>query len=192
MDEREEILRKLEKTEGKKKLSPYLSAIQYTGEELINRFIENLDRSGGTGKSVEKEGLFSSIRSLYQESDHVLNLSTDSGIESQHIDIKDLSLLDHIDLLIIDAKIGVSENGAVWITGEQIIERRFPFITKSLVILLPKNKIVTDLSQAYLQIDLSLSGFGLWIAGPSKTADIEQSLVIGAQGATRHHVFIIN
>jgi L-lactate dehydrogenase complex protein LldG len=34
-------------------------------------------------------------------------------------------------------------------------------------------------------------GFGVFLAGPSKTADIEQSLVLGAHGARGLVVFLV-
>jgi L-lactate dehydrogenase complex protein LldG len=40
--------------------------------------------------------------------------------------------------------------------------------------------IVPTMHEAYRQINIAEEGWGAFIAGPSKTADIEQSLVIGA------------
>ena len=45
--------------------------------------------------------------------------------------------------------------------------------------------------QAYDSIDVAKEGFGAFIAGPSKTADIEQSLVIGAHGARSATIYVI-
>jgi L-lactate dehydrogenase complex protein LldG len=45
-------------------------------------------------------------------------------------------------------------------------------------------------ARAYTRIDLNTTGFGVFIAGPSKTADIEQSLVIGAHGPVKSTVII--
>ena len=48
--------------------------------------------------------------------------------------------------------------------------------------------LVANMHEVYLRIGKIGTGFGLFLAGPSKTADIEQCLVIGARGAT---VFIV-
>ena len=64
----------------------------------------------------------------------------------------------------------------------QLPHRVIPFITEHLVIVLSKENLVDTLHQAYKRIGEEHSGFGLFVAGPSKTADIEQSLVIGAHG----------
>lgn len=44
--------------------------------------------------------------------------------------------------------------------------------------------------QAYKKLSSNAIDFGVFISGPSKTADIEQSLVIGAHGALSLSVFL--
>jgi L-lactate dehydrogenase complex protein LldG len=92
-------------------------------------------------------------------------------------------LLADLDVAIINGHFGVAENAAIWIEERDMGLRALPFITEHLVIVLEKDKLVGNMHEAYKKIGLAHSGFGLFIAGPSKTADIEQSLVIGAHGA---------
>ena len=94
------------------------------------------------------------------------------------------------DMAIIKAQLGVAENGAVWIDDGDMRVRTLPFVVGHLVIVLEKKAILADMQEAYARIDLSNIGFGVFIAGPSKTADIEQSLVIGAHGPLRNTVLI--
>ncbi|MCH7409366.1 LUD domain-containing protein [Belliella sp. DSM 111904] len=99
--------------------------------------------------------------------------------------------LDNLQLAIIQGQLGVAENGAIWLTDENMGLRALPFITEHLVIVLPKNSLVPFMHEAYEIIGDQQSGFGLFVAGPSKTADIEQSLVIGAHGAKSLQVILI-
>ena len=97
--------------------------------------------------------------------------------------VKDPVELKTVELAILQGQLGVAENGAVWLEETEMVHRVLPFITQHLILVLRKENIVEDMHQAYHQINLDRIGFGVFIAGPSKTADIEQSLVIGAHGA---------
>ncbi|MBR9999962.1 MAG: LUD domain-containing protein [Cyclobacteriaceae bacterium] len=189
MDERDKILNKLPRPTGDKKPSAYISMDKNAGIDLVTEFIGNLSACGGRGIQVKKENVEVTINEIYGNPDRVMNLSGFSSFPSRNTEISVQVKIDQIDLLIVDGLIGVAGNGAVWLTEDKIGERKFPFIATDILILLQQDLLVPDLFQAYPRIDLS-TGFGLWIAGPSKTADIEQSLVIGAQGALRHTVFI--
>ena len=87
-----------------------------------------------------------------------------------------------VDLAVLPAEFSVAENGAVWVRGETVKHRALYFLTQHLVLVVPRREIVDNLQQAYERLQFPGSGYGLWISGPSKTADIEQSLVIGAHG----------
>jgi len=89
--------------------------------------------------------------------------------------------LSEVEVLEIDGAFGVAENGAIWLTEEALPHRVAPFICQHLVIHV--QKIVPNMHTAYEELTHQTTGFGLFLAGPSKTADIEQSLVIGAHGA---------
>ena len=98
------------------------------------------------------------------------------------------SELEDLDLFVVRASFGVAENGSVWIPEKDLPIRVLPFICKHLVILLDPGQIVSTMHKAYHNLESRDDGFGVFISGPSKTADIEQSLVIGAQGALSVHL----
>lgn len=102
------------------------------------------------------------------------------------------SNLEALHKAYLKASIGVAENGAVWISESQMGNRLLPFICQHLVIALKKENIVSTMHHAYQQTNVFEEGFGVFIAGPSKTADIEQSLVIGAHGARSLAVYLLN
>ncbi len=99
--------------------------------------------------------------------------------------------LQSVDLVVINGGTAVAENGAIWVTDEEIKYRAAWFITQHLAIIVKKQNIVSNMLEAYQNIKIKRPGFGCFISGPSKTADIEQSLVIGAHGARSLTVFLI-
>ena len=99
--------------------------------------------------------------------------------------------LENVDLAIVNAYLGVAENSAVWLTEENLCVRVVPFICQHLAVILPKKQIVPLMHDAYSCIGPAEYGYGVFIAGPSKTADIEQSLVLGAHGPRTMTVFLM-
>jgi hypothetical protein len=83
---------------------------------------------------------------------------------------------------VCEAVLGVAENGAVWLPGSRVSDRAALFLATHVVVVLDRSAIVDDLHSAYARINVASDAFGVFMAGPSKTADIEQSLVIGAHG----------
>ena len=116
------------------------------------------------------------------------------GIGSGNIEldaVDDPHRLETIDFAIVPGHFAVAENGAIWVTDEQIKHRAILFICQHLVLVVPKLEILNNMHEAYARMAFSGAGFGVFISGPSKTADIEQSLVIGAHGARSLTVFFV-
>ena len=96
-----------------------------------------------------------------------------------------------IEVAIIKAHFSVAENGAVWLTEEIMGQRIIPYICQHLAVIIDAGTIVPTLHEAYEKIGTGDYGFGGFIGGPSKTADIEQALVLGAHGPLTMTVFIL-
>lgn len=91
--------------------------------------------------------------------------------------------LNGTDVGIVAGTVGVAENGCIWIP-QTMKEKAMLFISEYLVILLDKANVVNNMHEAYARIEMDERyNFGTFISGPSKTADIEQALVMGAQAA---------
>lgn len=100
--------------------------------------------------------------------------------------------LQNVEVAILNAHFGVAENGAVWLAEFDMYYRALPFITQHLAVTINADDIVPTMHQAYELISKTNYDFGTFISGPSKTADIEQSLVIGAHGPRTMTVFVLN
>lgn len=100
--------------------------------------------------------------------------------------------LENVELTLVKAHFSVAENAALWVTDAVLGQRVATFIPQYLAIIVNKKDIVATMHQAYERIGNQEYGFGTFIAGPSKTADIEQSLVLGAHGARGLMVYIMD
>jgi len=96
-----------------------------------------------------------------------------------------------VDLTIIRGELGVAENGAVWVNADPLRHRALLFLSGHLILVIKGRDIVPDMESAYARIDFTRLRSGYFISGPSKTADIEQCLVIGVHGAKSLLVLIV-
>ena len=183
---RESILKSIKKNKPALLPLPNLN-IDFFSEEIdiLKMFKENVQLVGGTLVELDKiESLDAEIKKRYPKAQNIIAYLPESNLGS--ILIKEETnphALEAIDLAIIKGEFGVAENGSVWITDDQFLIRVLPFITNDLVIVLSKKDLCDNMHDAYKKIAARKRTFGLFISGPSKTADIEQCLVIGAQGA---------
>ena len=105
--------------------------------------------------------------------------------------IEDPHQMQSLDFAVLPGEFAVAENGAVWVANQRIKHRVTSFVTQHLALVVPGDQIVHNMHQAYDRVNFNEAGFGVFISGPSKTADIEQSLVIGAHGARSLTVFLL-
>jgi L-lactate dehydrogenase complex protein LldG len=132
------------------------------------------------------------IKEHYQGEQRIISTLPElSSITEPGWENEDPHNLENVDLAIIRAHFGVAENAALWITEDIMQQRVVPFICQQLAVVVSKNEILATMHNAYARIGEAEYGFGVFIAGPSKTADIEQSLVLGAHGPKGMTVFLI-
>jgi L-lactate dehydrogenase complex protein LldG len=161
-------------------------------DDLVEQFKTVLEAIGGNCIEVKDEKeLELAIQGLTKNKQTIINGYRANINLIRDLKTSSLHSLARIDLTILDGTLAVAESGAVWISEEQMLLRILPFITGQLVLVVDRNQIVSNMGQAYQQLDFSEIGFGAFIAGPSKTADIEQSLVIGAHGPKKSVVILL-
>ncbi len=121
-------------------------------------------------------------------------VSTIPGVGRSTVDlnaIDDPHALEDIDFAILPGQFGVAENAAVWISDEAVKHRVIYFLCQHLSLVIQAENVIHNMHQAYERLAFTGPRFGAFIAGPSKTADIEQALVIGAHGPRSMTVFVV-
>ena len=162
--------------------------IQYP--DLLDQFIKMVHAAGGQAfyKNGNQE-LQNDLALVKAEGKFIINLLEENP--AQDWAALNALELETLDTCYLRADLAVAENGAMWISETRMANRLIPFICQHLVIVLNPAVIVNNMHEAYQQLNVSAEGFGVFIAGPSKTADIEQNLVIGAHGARSLRVYLI-
>ncbi|MFT3827227.1 MAG: LUD domain-containing protein [Chitinophagaceae bacterium] len=141
-------------------------------------------------KSIEEVGAV--LQNLFPQAKRIVSAVPGvASLSAQDWQQQDPHALENVEVGVISSSLAVAENGAIWVTEKDVQQVRvLPFIVEHLVAIISAKDIVSNMQQAYQKID-SAPGFNVFIAGPSKTADIEQSLVLGAHGPKSMTVVVI-
>ncbi len=191
---REDILNRIKKSKPAIVDLPEidLNDFKVDSDKIID-FISNVESTGGKAIQVkDRIEIISNIKKVFTDAKEII--SAVEGIDLSNINVSNIlsaKELDKLDVAILQGQFGIAENGAVWLSDKNFPLRSIPFICANLIIVLDKNNIFENMHEAMLEIENFNEGYGVFISGPSKTADIEQSLVIGAQGPLSHTVFLI-
>jgi len=192
MNSREKILAAVKTNQPALQQLPQLEgldAIQYA--DKLEQFSMVLKTIGGTVVAIkDTDAIIEYVNNNFgNHKNYVTTLADLDPIKKldEHLSPH---FLENIEVAIIKALFAVAENGAVWLTNDEMRIRALPFICEHLMVALNKKDIVNNMKEAYGLIGDSAYDFGVFIAGPSKTADIEQSLVLGAHGPKTMTVFI--
>lgn len=187
MSNKEDILKRYRANVRDKFDMPDLSDIKaITYPEPLVQFVKMSEMVGGQVIEVDPgRDVNVLIRELFPDAKEIASNLQEITIATRNPDdVGRARDLNGTDVGIIRGEFGVAENACIWIP-QTMKEKAVMFISENLVILLPKSQIVNNMHEAYkrIQFDKTYDGYGTFISGPSKTADIAQVLVMGAQAA---------
>ena len=206
MSSKEDILKKYRANVRERFDMPDLSdiaAVKYPDPLL--QFMNMTKSVGGNAIEVEKgRDVNAMMRELYPDAKEIASNLPEITIATRNPDdVGRARDLNGTDVGVVRGMFGVAENACVWIP-QQMKEKAVMFISENLVILLDKKQIVNNMHEAYKRLsessgktagnsdDFENYGYGTFISGPSKTADIAQVLVMGAQAARSATVLLLD
>lgn len=190
---REAILQAIKQNQPETVALPQVPQFVPFFDDKLLKFIAVLTAIGGQVYQVNN---YSEIaQQIQKDFAGVKRIVSFDTVVSEIAEIQDgtqtMHQFEDVDVCIVHSTLAVAENGSIWINETNMPERVLPFIAQSLVMIINASSIVPTMHDAYKVIGNKDYGFAAFIAGPSKTADIEQSLVLGAHGPKSMAAFII-
>lgn len=178
--------------------APALTGGWTTYADRRQQFVDVLTAVGGQAINVrnlaELNGHLHQLPA-YTSAKKIASLVPGAGVPNIDPDVlKSPHDLADLDIAILPGQFAVAENAAVWVDDRDLPFRVIYFLCQHLVLVVPAAEIVDHLHAAYERLAGAFAEpiFGAFISGPSKTADIEQSLVIGAHGPRSLTVFLLD
>ena len=204
MSNKENILKRYRANVQEKYDMPDLSDIKaITYPEPLVQFVKMTEMVGGHVIEVDAgRDVNVLIRELFPDAKEIASNLPEITIATRNPDeVGRARDLNGTDVGIVRGMFGVAENACVWIP-QQMKEKAVMFISENLVILLDRHQIVNNMHEAYARLSSASPvgstgsfqdyGYGTFISGPSKTADIAQVLVMGAQAARTATVLLLD
>ena len=183
MSSKNDILTSIRKNTGTRYEMPEISLNAITYSDPLKSFAEVLSQTGGKAILLnEGEDVNDVVRREFPDAQRIASNLEGISCATFNPDVLDNPKeLNGTDVAVVKGEFGVVENGAVWLP-KKVRHKGLYFISNALVILLDKTQLVNNMHEAYHRNLKGGYDYGVFMSGPSKTADIEQALVFGAHG----------
>jgi L-lactate dehydrogenase complex protein LldG len=191
---REAMLKRIQQSQPPFVQAPMVPLFAPYFDDVLQKYMNVLKGIGGRVYLVDSyHEIITQIEQDFRDAKRIASFeNTFESIAEMLDENTDPHRFEDVDVCIMTSPLSVAENGAVWMSDKEMPIRVLPFIAQSVVAIIHKNNIVATMHDAYNSIGDRAYDFATFIAGPSKTADIEQSLVLGAHGPKTMTVIIIN
>jgi L-lactate dehydrogenase complex protein LldG len=171
---------------------PGVPAFQRRGGPIKPVFEQRLQEAGGTVYDVATPAQAEAkLKALHPSAKVICSAVPEIAGTRRIENVNDPHELADVDVGVVRAQFGVAESGAVWLTQENLGIDAIGMLSQHLIVLLDPGQIVTDMHEAYRRVRLDQTSYGCFMMGPSATADVEATLVHGAQGARSLSVFFL-
>lgn len=196
MSAREQILSALRRQPSASEPRPALNEAWIRYEDPLQQFAVTLQSVGGQAYHVDAPAAIQRILAdlpAYQQAHRRCSLV--AGVGERDVDpraVDDPHQLEAVEFAILPGQFAVAENAAVWVTSRAVRHQAIYYLTQHLALVVARDQLLHNMHEAYARLSFDQAEFGCFISGPSKTADIEQSLVIGAHGPRSLIVFLID
>ena len=161
-------------------------------QPLLPHFRRQLEAMGGKSFEVaDAAAAPAKVAELFPAAKVVCSATPEVPGTRRAQDVRDPHELNDVDVGVVRSPLGVAEAGAVWLTQAELVVNALAVLSQHLVILLDPAAIVATMHDAYGRIDLAASPYGVFLAGPSATGDIEGVIIHGAQGARSLTVLLL-
>jgi L-lactate dehydrogenase complex protein LldG len=171
---------------------PRIPVFQRPVTPLKPEFEQHLQQAGGiahdVGTVAEAEA---KLMTLHPGAKVVCSAVPEMAGTRRVENVRDPHELADVDVGVVRAQFGVAETGAIWLTQEDLIVNALAVLSQHLIVLLDPEQVVADMHEAYRRVRLDKTAFGCFMMGPSATADVEATLVHGAQGARSLNIFFL-
>jgi L-lactate dehydrogenase complex protein LldG len=183
MSSREDILAQVRKNQPPTRPLPPMPSFTGGPGSRLDLFKSALSRMGGKLADAPAHGDFDAlIRKLFPDAKVVCSATPEVAGNRPLNGIKAPRELDDVDVGVVRAVFGVAETGSVWLTEAELKVNALAFLAQHLVVLLDPERIVGTMHDAYSERARFDARYGVFMTGPSATADIEGVLIHGAQG----------
>jgi L-lactate dehydrogenase complex protein LldG len=171
---------------------PQIPVFQRTDRPLQSEFEQHLQQAGGAAHQVSSVAEAEAKLMALHPGAKVICSAVPEIVGTRRVEkVRDPHELADVDVGVVRAQFGVAENGAIWLTQEDLVVDALAVLSQHLIVLLDPKQIVPDMHEAYRRVRLNETAFGCFMMGPSATADVEATLVHGAQGARSLHIFFL-
>jgi L-lactate dehydrogenase complex protein LldG len=180
---RDDILARVRKNHPAPQPLPDVPAFDGAGGSPLERFKAALIRMGGKVADPPADGNLDALtRQLFSDAKVICSATPEVHGNRPLDGVRSPAALNDVDVGIVRAVFGVAETGSVWLTEAQFKVNTLGFLSQHLIVLLDPARILPNMHHAYRERAHFDARYGVFMTGPSATADIEGILIHGAQG----------